>query len=124
MSWDTVKRKIEGKATIHSPKKKEIALSENERKSMEETALHEEKVSSLLCILATYTGLRIGEIATLTWKDVNLEEAVLNITKTVNKYYIRDKHGNRLKHVYDIGATKTEHSTREIPLTDKAILII
>lgn len=124
MAWDTIRRKVEEQAVIQSPKKKEIALSETERKGMEETALHEKTVSSLLWVLAVCTGLRIGELTALTWKDVDFENSLLFVSKSVCKYYKRDSEGRRIKQVYDIGETKTAHGKREIPLTDRALSVL
>lgn len=124
IAWETVKRKVEEQAVIQSPKKKEIALSDSERKNMEKTALLEKKVSPLLWILVTCTGLRIGELTALTWNDVDFGNEILDISKTVCKYYKRDKQGKRLRQVYDIGTTKTAHSNREVPLTERAISVL
>lgn len=124
IAWDTVKRKVEEQAVIQSPKKKEIALSDTERKNMEETALLEKEVSPLLWVLVTCTGLRIGELTALTWNDVDWENEVLSISKTVCKYYKRDKQGRRIKQVYGIGTTKTAHSKREVPLTERAMYVL
>lgn len=124
ISWTTVRRKVEEQAIIQSPKKKEIALSESERKSLEETALCEKKVSSLIWILVTCTGLRLGEVTALTWKDVDFKNCMLYISKSVCKYYKRDNQGRRIKQVYDIGETKTAHGKREIPLTERALSVL
>lgn len=124
MAWTTIRRKVEERAVIQSPRKKEIALSEAERKNMEETALCEQTVSSLIWILVNCTGLRIGEVTALTWKDVDFNARMLSISKSVCKYYKRDKQGRRMKQVYDIGETKTAHGRREIPLTKRALFVL
>lgn len=124
IAWETVKRKVEEQAVIQNIKKKEIALSDTERKSMEATALLEKKVAPLIWVLVTCTGLRIGELTALTWDDVDWENEVLDISKTVCKYYKRDRNGQRLKQIYDVGVTKTAHSQREVPLTDRAMSVL
>jgi hypothetical protein len=48
--------KIEEQATIYLPKRKEIALSEKELGRYLRNALGKDKVSSLLWVLASYTG--------------------------------------------------------------------
>ena len=124
IAWDTVKRKIEEQVIIKSPKKKEIALSEDERKKMEKKALAEKNIAFLLWILVNYTGIRLGEVSALLWSDINFDEEVIDIAKTTCSYYSRDKHGKRIEYIRDIGNTKTEHSKREIPLTLGAIAIL
>lgn len=51
----------------------------------------------------------------LTWNDVDFENEILDISKTVCKYYKRDKQGKRLRQVYHIATTKTAHSNRKVP---------
>ena len=62
-------------------------------------------------ILVLYTGLRLGEVMALTWKDINLNTGIMTINKT--KYKTRDDDGHWY-YVTDI--PKTEKSVREIPL--------
>lgn len=59
--------------------------------------------------IALYTGLRIGELLALTPEDVNLDDNIININKTLTK----DKRGKVI-----LGkTTKTYNSCREIPIT-------
>ena len=62
-------------------------------------------------ILTLYTGLRLGELLALTWKDVNLKTGVITINKT--QYKIRKNNG---KWEYVISTPKSKKSIREIPL--------
>lgn len=62
-------------------------------------------------ILVLYTGLRIGELLALTWKDINLKTGIMSITKT--KYKTKDTHGSW---EYTISTPKSSKSIREIPL--------
>ena len=40
-------------------------------------------------LLALYTGLRIGEVCALQWRDVDLQERTLRVCKTVQRIFIR-----------------------------------
>ena len=62
-------------------------------------------------ILVLYTGLRLGEVMALTWKDINLKTGVLTVNKT--KYKTMDKNG---VWYYVTDYPKTERSVRQIPL--------
>ena len=61
--------------------------------------------------MVLYTGIRLGELLALTWKDVNLREGIMSINKTC--YNILDESG---KWFYKIGIPKTNNSIRQIPL--------
>ena len=62
-------------------------------------------------ILTLYTGLRLGEVVALTFKDINLRSGVMSITKT--KYKTLDQNN---KWIYVVDTPKTKSSIREIPL--------
>ena len=62
--------------------------------------LKKKKTSSLLAIqISYYAGLRIGEVAGLSWNDVNLEEQHLTIRRSLNR--------NSTRHKLELGATKS-----------------
>ena len=62
-------------------------------------------------ILTLYTGLRLGEVMALTWKDINMKTGVMFIDKT--QYKTRIESG---KWTYKISTPKSQNSIREIPL--------
>ena len=62
--------------------------------------LIKKKSFSLLAIqISYYAGLRIGEVAGLSWNDVNLEEQHLTIRRSLNRNSSRKK--------LELGATKS-----------------
>lgn len=60
------------------------------------------------------TGMRIGEILSLTWQDIDLDKNVIHVNKTL--VYLPDYVNNKGKHKFIINAPKTETSIREVPL--------
>ena len=62
-------------------------------------------------ILCLYTGLRLGELLSLKWEDIDLSSAFLHIKRTYSK--IRDEKG---KYTTLITTPKSESSQRVIPL--------
>ena len=52
--------------------------------------------------IAYFTGLRLGEVAGLTWQDINLEEQYLTVRRSV-RY-------NGATHKHEIGPTKWKRS--------------
>ena len=63
------------------------------------------------CIFKTfyYCGLRKGELRGLTWKDLNLDEGMLNVRQNVVSNHV---HGVK----YTISSPKTQKSIRTIPI--------
>ena len=66
----------------------------------------------LLCL---YTGLRIGELCALQWKDIDFENKILRVRQTVQRIYRKQLNGAGKSKVV-IAAPKSRTSAREIPL--------
>lgn len=62
--------------------------------------------------LTMEVGLRRGEMAGLTWDDIDFNNYVININKALI----------RIENIYTISSTKTECSVREVPISDELIL--
>ncbi len=62
-------------------------------------------------ILTLYTGLRLGELLALTWKDINIKTGLISINKTIYKIPTKD---NKWEYVTD--TPKSKNSVREIPM--------
>ncbi len=72
------------------------------------------KNEAFICafLVSCYTGMRTGEVFALTWNDIDLENRVIKINKTV---YAKDKESNGR---WYLGTTKTEGSFREVYICD------
>lgn len=70
-------------------------------------------------IICLYSGLRIGELCALKWKDIDIENKYIKVTKTLQRIYVA---GERTKVIID--SAKTVNSNREIPLVDELIRCI
>jgi integrase len=70
-------------------------------------------------ILIAYTGMRVGEMTALKWKNVNLEERYIDIVESTGR--IKDKNG---KYVAVDKSTKTETSNRRVPLPARGLEMI
>lgn len=70
------------------------------------------KVFVCAFLTACYTGMRTGEVFALTWDDIDLENRIIKINKTV---YAKDKEENGR---WYLGTTKTIGSHREIYICD------
>ena len=74
----------------------------------------------LICafLTACYTGMRTGEVFALTWDDIDLENRIIKINKTV---YAKD---NEKKGRWYLGPTKTVGSCREVYICDTLYLVL
>lgn len=75
-------------------------------------------------ILLLNTGMRVGEAAALTWKDVDFDKRIIKITKTVSIINNRDRFETKTKKVNVVTTTKTKKSNRIIPMNETAYLVL
>ena len=68
------------------------------------------------------TGIRIGEICALTWDDLDVENGIIHIRKTIQRIYIVDEGQKRTEVI--LRYPKTKNSIREIPMTKDLLKII
>ena len=64
----------------------------------------------LLCL---FTGLRLGELCALKWEDIDFENKILMVNRTVQRLYVE---GCKTKTKLVETPPKSEYSKREIPL--------
>lgn len=107
--------------------KKNIKNKENEVFTEEEIELiiryingRNDKIRELGILLAIYTGLRPGELASLKHEDINIKEKTLHVCRTEIKY--KDENGKCVIDVRDY--PKSEAGDRYLILCDKAINVI
>lgn len=65
-------------------------------------------------LLSLYTGLRIGEICALKWKDIDIAEQVIHVRKTIQR--IKNPDPTPPKTVVIIDDPKSSRSIRDIPI--------
>lgn len=95
------------------------SFSAEEQKRIEQAVLKDKRPKMIGLILCLYTGLRIGELLALEWRDIDFINCELSVTKTC--YDGKDEFGNfgRI-----IGTPKTETSRRTIPLSKQIIPLL
>lgn len=66
-------------------------------------------------VLCLYTGLRIGEMLALTWRDVDLVKNIITVNKSCHDGW------NKGKYIKKIEPPKTENSNRIVPIPKQLI---
>jgi integrase len=61
------------------------------------------------------TGIRIGEICALTWNDIDVENGIIAVRKTIQRIYIIENGSRHTELLLD--TPKTKNSIRDIPMT-------
>ncbi len=72
-----------------------------------------------ICLSA---GMRIGEICALTWDDLDVENGIIRIRKTIQRIYVIEEHRKHTEIILD--TPKTKNSIREIPMTKNLLKMI
>lgn len=76
------------------------------------------KTAILMCL---FTGLRLGEICALKWSDIDLENKILTVNRTVQRLPVE---GQKTKTLLVETLPKSEYSRREIPLPDTVLTLL
>ena len=71
-------------------------------------------------VLLLYSGLRVGELCALTWKDIDFSERMILVTKNAIEVTEIDKKGNKHSVLKTQNSTKTKSGIRAVPMTEKA----
>jgi len=102
------------KCTSAKKSKPKRVLTKAEQKKFLEKMKDERYYNQYAFLLQT--GLRAGEMIGLTWDDIDFENKVLYVQRTMEYKYDLKK--------WVTGAPKSESGTRKIPLTEEAVLIL
>ena len=128
--WEMIRRYVpEGRLVKDPHKDFAVPRADIERLLHEvvEQDIYPVTRSACLCpVMNFYLGLRVGELASLTWQDVDLESRVIRVCRTETKAYRRDENGERCgAMVYSVVEdVKTVYSVREVPLLPEVVCIL
>jgi integrase len=112
VKWHMIPRNVAEVVKAPRPAPEEIRpLNREQTKTLLEVAKREEDRFEALYMLAVTTGLRQGELLGLKWDDVDLEDGVIRVRRTLAR------HKGRLA----LGEPKTKRSRRTVQLTEAAV---
>lgn len=105
-----------------SHKKKKIEIINHTEQALLIRYLHQEmdasKAGILLCI---FTGLRLGEICSLKWDDIDFEQLIIHVRRTVQRVAV-DSSQSRTTLI--VTEPKSTFSIREIPISTGTVQIL
>ena len=90
-------------------------LSSQEQKILEQYLLSVNSNASLGILLCLYSGLRLGELCALQWKDLDLQKQVILVRKTIHRIRNPDLSSGS-KTVLVVDTPKSAASQRTVPL--------
>lgn len=99
-------------------KKQTDVLNAFERKRLENYLIHNQNNTNISVLLCLFTGLRIGELCGLKWRDVDFDNGTISVSRTVQRI---NKHG---KSEVVIGTPKSKSSVRTVPIPDFLLAIL
>ncbi len=68
------------------------------------------------------SGMRIGEICALTWADVDTDNGIIQVRRTIQRIYTIEENLRKTEIIMD--TPKTKNSIREIPISKDLALIL
>ncbi len=105
------------------PEEKEVEVfSMREQRKIEYAALNSENKRALGIILCFYTGIRLGELCGLKWKDINMESGTISISRTV--FRTKSFKTGEKKTILQAGSPKSRKSMRKIPLPESILKML
>lgn len=96
-------------------------LSKSEQKKLITVLYQQMDLYKMAVLLGMFTGLRLGELCGLKWSDIDFENKILTVNRTVQRLYVE---GCETKTILMETPPKSMHSKREIPLSDSAVNLL
>lgn len=115
-------REIDVKFPTSQVKKEvEVLTIENQKKLMDylDKNFTFKNLGIIICLSA---GLRIGELCALKWENIDINQGIIKVRKTIQRIYVTE--GKRKYTKLIIDDPKTQQSVRDIPLSNNLIKLI
>ena len=107
---------------IDNKEKSIYILTKHEQNKITNYVLDNRNTKNIGFLISLYSGIRIGELCALQWKDIDFKNNKLIISKTIQRVYIKDKDKNISKVI--ITTPKTKNANREIPINKDFIELL
>lgn len=107
---------------IKQPKPRIEYFTKKEQYILEKYLYENLNLKTLPILVDLYTGLRLGELCSLKWKDIDFKNKIIFVNKNVQR--IKNSVNDNTKTLLVISTPKTEHSIRIIPIPNFLIDIL
>ncbi len=95
-------------------------LSDKEKERLEKYCYEKNTLKTLGIIVCLNTGMRVGEICSLKWKNIDLENKEIFVEQTLQRIYNKESRNSNIV----IDRPKTDCSIRSIPINQKLYEIL
>ena len=112
---------LEGLVMPKKTKTEIVILRQTEQSSLMSYLSADLDLNALGIILSLHTGIRIGELCALQWKNIDLENRTITVNKTIQR--IRNYNGKH-KTKLVITEPKSQSSKRVIPIPDFLVAML
>ncbi len=109
----SVKNSVKKFKTIHQIPKEPKLLSKDEQTRLHKHLSEKSDGTSVSLLTEMYTGLRIGELCALRWGDIDFENDVIRVNKSIQR--LPDSATGKTRVM--VTSTKTSTSDRVIPIS-------
>lgn len=93
-------------------------LAKSEQKKLMQVIYSQMDCFKMAVLMCLFTGLRLGELCALKWSDIDFENKILTVNRTVQRLYAE---GHETKTILKEMIPKSPYSQREIPLASAAL---
>jgi integrase len=101
--------------SVHCQVKDIKVLSPEEEEILSKYLLQGADSCKMGIFLSLQTGIRIGELSALRWSDIDLQQKILHVRRSLSRI-IKDDASNKKTQLLE-GPPKSQSSVRDIPLT-------
>jgi len=109
------------KPASRMPNKTVTALTRKEQAKLFPVLYQKTDSFKMAVILCLYTGLRLGELCALRWSDIDWENQILTVNRTVQRLPVKNQN---TKTALLETAPKSSYSRRELPLSAAVLKIL
>lgn len=92
----------------------EVLSRANQKKMMTHIQAHF-TFRNLGVYICLSSGIRIGEVCALTWEDIDTDNGIIQVRKTIQRIYVIEDGQRKTELILD--TPKTKNSIREIPMS-------